>query len=254
MTRSRTSVSAPSPADSSHFTLLTKRSSLREAVGRALRAAIVSGEMQPGVVYSAPTLSARFGVSATPVREAMLDLVREGMVTSVPNKGFRVTEVSPDDLDDLTELRLLIEPPTVRRIVPLIQADDLPRLRHAAQSIVDRAAEGDLIGYTEADRQFHLTLLDHSGNRRLVETISHLRAQTRLLGLAPLAERGELTDSAEEHLRLMDLIEARDAEGAERLTRQHIGHVRGKWSGDRPDEDIAGPGLAADPAPAEDGP
>lgn len=218
-----------SNATTSSFTVLKKRESLRETVANALRAAIVSGEMEPGVVYSAPALSARFGVSATPVREAMLDLVREGMVSSVPNKGFRVTEVSEADLDRITELRLLIEPPTIRRVVPLIPDAELPRLRELAAEIVGYAERGDLIGYTEADRRFHLELLAYSDNPRLVDTIATLRSQTRLLGLAALSER-ELTDSAAEHLTLMDLIAARDAAGAFELMNRHIGHVRGKWA------------------------
>ena len=77
--------------------------SLREQVAGALRAAIVSGELEPGDVYSAPALGAKFGVSATPVREAMLDLVRENLVTTVPNKGYRVTTMDEADLDDITE-------------------------------------------------------------------------------------------------------------------------------------------------------
>jgi DNA-binding GntR family transcriptional regulator len=222
--------SATSATSTTSFTVLKKRESLRETVGNALRAAIVSGEMEPGVVYSAPALSARFGVSATPVREAMLDLVREGMVSSVPNKGFRVTEVSEKDLDRITELRLLIEPPTIRRVVPLIPEADLAELRRMAGEIVAYAGRGDLIGYTEADRRFHLALLAYSDNPRLVDTIAGLRSQTRLLGLASLSER-ELSDSAAEHLALMDLIEDRDAQRAFELMNRHIGHVRGKWAG-----------------------
>lgn len=209
---------------------LAQRENLRDSVANALRAAVISGELKPGEVYSAPTLGARFGVSATPVREAMLDLVKEGLVTSLPNKGFRVTEVSDADLDDITQLRLLIEPPTVRAVVPLIPAEDLPELRRMAQDIVDGADNGDLISYTEADRLFHIRILEYSGNRRLVEMISELRSHTRLLGLAPLVERGALRDSSLEHLTLVDLIEARDEAGAEALMRQHIEHVRGEWA------------------------
>ncbi|MGP4113524.1 GntR family transcriptional regulator [Streptomyces sp. 4N509B] len=216
-----------------------RRESLREAVSGALRAAIVSGEMEPGVVYSATALSTRFGVSATPVREAMLDLAREGMVTAVPNKGYRVTEVSEADLDAITELRLLIEPPTVRRVVPLIPEADLPGLRRLAEEIVARAEARDLVGYTAADRRFHLALLDYSGNPRLVDTIASLRAQTRLLGLASLSEE-ELTDSAAEHLTLMDLVAARDERGAFELMNRHIGHVRGKWAGHGAGQGAAG--------------
>ena len=91
--------------------LQIEKISHRDRIGAALRAAIVSGAMEPGVVYSAPSLAVRFGVSATPVREAMLDLVREGLVETVANKGFRATEMADSDLDEISELRLLLEPP-----------------------------------------------------------------------------------------------------------------------------------------------
>src|SRR3954447_25010666 len=209
---------------------LAQRENLRDSVANALRAAVISGELKPGEVYSAPMLGARFGVSATPVREAMLDLVREGLVISLRNKGFRVTEMSDEDLDDLAALRQLIEPPTVRDVVPVIPADDFPHLRKLAQDIVVAAEAGNLIDYIEADRVFHVTLLAYSGNRRLVDVVSDLRSQTRLLGLTPLVESGRLVSSATEHHELLDLVEAGDGEGAEQLMRRHIGHVRGLWA------------------------
>lgn len=207
-----------------------KRENLRDSVAHALRAAVISGEMEPGTVYSAPMLGAKFGVSATPVREAMLDLVKEGLVISLPNKGFRVTEMSDEDLDNVTKLRLLIEPPTVRDVVPLIPAADISRLRELAEDIVVAAKAGNLIEYIEADRVFHVTLLAYSGNPRLVDVVSDLRSQTRLLGLTPLVKSGRLVQSAAEHHELVDLVEARDAAGAEQLMLRHIGHVRGLWA------------------------
>ncbi len=207
-----------------------KRENLRDSVAHALRAAVISGEMEPGTVYSAPMLGAKFGVSATPVREAMLDLVKEGLVISLPNKGFRVTEMSDEDLDNVTKLRMLIEPPTVRDVVPLIPAADIPRLRELAEDIVVAAGDGNLIDYIEADRVFHVTLLAYSGNPRLVDVVSDLRSQTRLLGLTPLVKSGRLVQSAAEHHELVDLVEARDAAGAEQLMLRHIGHVRGLWA------------------------
>jgi DNA-binding GntR family transcriptional regulator len=209
---------------------LQQRENLRDSVANALRAAVISGELEPGEVYSAPMLGARFGVSATPVREAMLDLVREGLVISLRNKGFRVTEMSDEDLDNLASLRQLIEPPTVRDVVPVIPAGDIPRLRALAEEIVVAAEAGDLIAYIEADRVFHVTLLAYSGNQKLVDVVSDLRSQTRLLGLTPLVESGRLVQSAAEHHELMDLVEARDGAGAEQLMRRHIGHVRGLWA------------------------
>ena len=208
-----------------------RRENLRDGVKAALRAAIISGEMEAGVVYSARQLSQTFGVSATPVREAMLDLVREGLVVSLPNKGFRVTETSEEDLDELAQLRLLIEPPTIRAVVAEIPGADLGGLRDQAEAIVVAAEAGDLVGYVSADTRFHLALLGYCGNARLLTLVAELRSQTRLTGLSALLERGRLVESAREHHVIMDLVEARQADRAEAYLRRHIGHVRGLWAG-----------------------
>ncbi|MFF0742225.1 GntR family transcriptional regulator [Streptomyces sp. NPDC004111] len=210
--------------------LITAQERLRDQVANALRAALISGELQPGSVYSAPGLAADFGVSATPVREAMLDLAREGLVEPVRNKGFRVTEVSERDLDQYAEIRALIEVPMVGRIAATASREQLEALRPVAEEIVAAAREHDLIGYLEADRRFHLTLLGLSGNDRLVETVGDLRKRSRLYGLTMLDARNELLPSAEEHLELLDLMLAGDAGAAEACMARHLGHVRSLWA------------------------
>jgi DNA-binding GntR family transcriptional regulator len=207
------------------------RQNLRDEVQQALRAAVVAGKMRPGVVYSAPALAVEFGVSATPVREAMLDLAREGLVEAVRNKGFRVTELSEHDLDEITELRALIEPPIVRGLAASAVRDRLEELRPVAREIEDAAQRGDLATYLAADRRFHLELLGMAGNRRLVDIVGSLRSQTRLFGLPELATSGALVASAHEHAELLDLLIARDVDAAEDLMRRHIGHIRGAWAG-----------------------
>jgi len=220
----------PKAVDAWTVAPLTDRQSLREQVANVLRAAIVAGQMRPGVLYSVPTLAERFAVSVTPVREAMLDLAKEGLVDPVRNKGFRVTELADKDLDDITELRALIEVPTVARLAPAITEADVEDLRGLAQAIVDSAVEGDLIRYLEEDRRFHLQLLELAGNPRLVEVVSHLRSQTRLYGLGQLVQQDRLTASAAEHHELLDALLANDSAMAESVMRRHIGHVRGIWA------------------------
>ena len=208
-----------------------EKANLRERVLRALRAAIISGELTPGEVYSAPSLAATFGVSATPVREAMLDLAKENLVVVVPNKGFRVTVVDEEQLDQITAIRRLLEPPVVAEVTDLIPAEDFAGLRQLAQEIVDGARAGDLAQYTEADREFHLRLLGYSGNQRLVDLVAELRGQTRLVGLASLLDHGYLVSSAREHLDLLDLMERRDAAAVEIFMVRHINHIQDLWSG-----------------------
>ncbi len=199
-----------------------EKTSLREKVASALRAAIMAGEMEPGVIYSAPSLGERFGVSATPVREAMIDLVREGLVETVANKGFRVTDMTPSDFDEIIEIRLLLEPPVLRKVTEFIPERDFDHLQSLAQTIVDRAAEGDLVEFMAADSVFHLALIAYASNSRLAALVADLRAHARLYGLDTLRRNGTLMDVARSHLTLVDTLRTRDGAAAERLLTAHI--------------------------------
>ncbi|WP_240797988.1 GntR family transcriptional regulator, partial [Streptomyces sp. F001] len=222
--------STPSAAAPALPALGGRKSSYRERVADALRAALIAGELRPGEVYSAPALAARFGVSATPVREALLDLAKEGLVDTVPNKGFRVTAVSEQQLDEYTHLRRLIEIPTVVDLARTADPVSLEALRPAAQEIVTAAAAGDLIAYVEADTRFHLGLLALAGNAHLVEVVGDLRGRSRLYGLTALVAAGRLLASAEEHLELLDTLLARDEPAVREVMARHLGHVRGQWA------------------------
>lgn len=200
----------------------------------ALRGALITGAMLPGALYSAPALATMLGVSATPVREAMLDLAKEGLVEAVRNKGFRVTELTDAELDDITELRMLIEVPTVARIAAQYTGGPSRRveaLRAQAREIVQHAGAGDLIAYVRADRLFHLDLIALAGNAQVVAVIGDLRSRSRLYGLQELADSDRLGPSALEHEQLLDLVMAGDAVAAGELMARHIGHVRAEWAG-----------------------
>ncbi|MEU7423171.1 GntR family transcriptional regulator [Streptomyces sp. NPDC048362] len=207
-----------------------RRSSFRERVADALRAALIAGELRPGEVYSAPSLAARFGVSATPVREAMLDLAKEGLVDTVPNKGFRVTAVSDRQLDEYTHIRALVEIPTVVALAGTADRVSLEALRPAAREIVTAAAAADLIAYVEADTRFHLGLLALAGNAHLVEVVADLRKRSRLYGLTALVEAGRLLASAQEHLELLDALLESDETAVHEIMTRHLGHVRSLWA------------------------
>lgn len=210
---------------------LEASSSLRDSVERSLSAAIVSGELEPGSLVSVPSLAVRFGVSATPVREAMLDLEKRGFVASVRNKGFRVTEVSEQDLHDIVQMRRWLEAPAMR-----VAADKLPGLpiepyRKLADTIVSAAGRADFPAYLEADTAFHLALLEVVGNQRLVDLVAELRGATRLVGLATLVNSAELEQSSVEHHTLLDLLAAGRGADAEQLMHTHVGHIIGWWAG-----------------------
>lgn len=205
--------------------------SLREQIERTLSSRIVAGEFAPGTVLTVPTLATEFGVSATPVREAMLNLARRGFLSPIRNRGFRVTEVSEEELRELGEVRMMLEAPPMRRIAGTLSGEVVAELEALAERIVSAGREGRFEDYLEADTAFHLALLERAGNRHLVQLVRELRQQTRLVGLVNLSESDALVASSLEHAELVRLLVAGDGEGAEALMRRHIGHVAGLWSG-----------------------
>jgi DNA-binding GntR family transcriptional regulator len=214
-----------------HVSHVVRADSLREQVSRALEAALVAGELQPGRIYSAPSLAEEFGVSATPVREAMLDLVKDGFVEVVRNKGFRVLEVSDADLDQISQIRLLLEVPTTARAAAILTAEDFKHLGDIADEITSSATSGDIISYLDADRRFHVELISAAGNQRLTDLVDRLRRHARLSGLVDLARTGRLVASADEHHQILSALQTGDTDAVTRLMYAHIGHTRGLWAG-----------------------
>ena len=205
---------------------LPERFSVRDQVLGALRAAIIGGELPPGSVQSAPALAGRYGVSATPVREAMQVLALEGAVEVLPNRGFRITERSSCDLAELAEVRALLEVPVLLSLIPVVPAARWEELRPLAEETVEVASRGDRVAYAEADRGFHRALLALSGNRQLVEFADglHRRAQWPPSGALPRGRsRAEpLLAHAGHHGQLLTALAQRDAPRAEVLTRTHL--------------------------------
>jgi DNA-binding GntR family transcriptional regulator len=224
-------VTSRPPAELPDLVAVGGRRNLRDEALSTLQAAIVAGQLRPGVVYSAPTLAGQLGMSATPVREAMLELVREGLVETVPNKGFRVVELSDTELDELTEIRLLVEVPSVGRVAARgVSVSEQAALRRYAGEIERAARRRDLIAHNRADLEFHTALVALLGNHALTDLVRSLRTRSRLYGQAALAAADALAPSSHEHVDLLDLVVAGDRRGAEKLMRQHIGHVRGSWA------------------------
>ena len=211
------------PAPQPRPRTLPERHSVRAQVLAALRDALASGELQPGGTYSAPFLAERYGVSATPVREAMQQLVSEGVVETVPNRGFRVAVNSPRDLAELAEVRADLEVPAVLRLGRTLPRERWDELGPLAEATVAAAAAGDRAAYAEADLGFHRALLALTGNRQLVRVAGelHRKAQTPAVGRR-LPGAAELMAGAAEHRQLLDALRQGELATAERLLRAHL--------------------------------
>jgi DNA-binding GntR family transcriptional regulator len=165
----------------------------------------------------------------------MLDLANDGLVEVVPNKGYRLTNPTEKDLNEISELRLMLEVPALDAVIARAEDRDLAGLDKPVKRCIAAAKRGDLTAFLLSDREFHLGLIENAGNERLTRLVATLRDQTRLLGLKHLAATGQLDESALEHARILDAVKARDAKLAEKLMRKHLAHTRGLWAGQSED-------------------
>ncbi|WP_180989833.1 GntR family transcriptional regulator [Streptomyces cahuitamycinicus] len=204
---------------------VVQRASVRGQILAALRAALVAGDLRPGEVYSAPVLGDRFGVSATPVREAMQQLALEGAVEVVPNRGFRVVERGVRELAELAEVRALIEVPVMLRLARTVPAERWAEMRPLAEATVRAASTGCRATYADSDRRFHRAVLSLSGNEQLVQIAEdlHRRAQWPLAGGGPGTRgRADLVADAHEHTALLDALVSRDLDVVRALVGEHF--------------------------------
>jgi DNA-binding GntR family transcriptional regulator len=201
-----------------------RRASVRGQILDLLRTALMAGELEPGEVYSAPALGERFGVSATPVREAMQRLALEGAVEVVPNRGFRVVVRGAQELAELAEVRELIEMPVLLRLARTVPPERWAELLPLAEDTVRAASSGCRVTYAEADRAFHRAVLSLSGNEQLVQIAEdlHRRSQGPLVGDPIRAQRADLPADAAQHMALLEALISQDLDTAVLLATAHL--------------------------------
>jgi DNA-binding GntR family transcriptional regulator len=177
-----------------------------------LRRAIVAGDLRPGQRVRQEDIAAQIGVSVAPVREALRVLEQEGQVTYLPRRGYLVTELRVADLEEIYELRRVLEARAARHALPSLDEDALERIRLAARDGVAAAERGNVAAELEANRRFHFGILEGPDNPHHVRVI-------RLLWDSTEAYRALYYNSPEErraagaaHERILDALHDRDAE------------------------------------------
>jgi DNA-binding GntR family transcriptional regulator len=205
---------------------------MRQQIHSQIKAMLISGELAPGELCSVYQLAELFQVSRTPVREALLQLSREGLLRPERNRGFRVVVSSPQDMDEISEIRTLLEVPAMRQVAKRRPAptEEFERARAIYDRMATAAKAKNLRKFVQADGEFHLFLISLTGNRRLTALLSDLRDHMHLPGLMKFAQSGGLEHSSEEHLQLLRALEHGDADAAGDIATAHIRRTRAEWA------------------------
>lgn len=177
-----------------------------------LRHAIVTGGLRPGQRVGQEDVAASIGVSVAPVREALRVLEQEGQVTYIPRRGYFVTELRLADVQEIYELRGVLEERATRAALPRIGADALVRIRSAAADCVAAASVNDVVAELEANRRFHFEIMaapDQPHTLRLIQLLWDSTEAYRALYYNDPQERHR---AAAAHEEIVAAVERQDAE------------------------------------------
>ncbi|HZV52070.1 MAG TPA: GntR family transcriptional regulator [Candidatus Dormibacteraeota bacterium] len=194
-----------------------------------IREDILSQRLLPRETLIEVELSERYGVSKTPVREALLALAQTGLVESLAFRGWRVKHFTADDAREIYEIREVLEPYALRAAVPHMTDERLARL-HQILSDARRAIEdGDLPTLSRLNRLYHIELVEPCGNSRIVGFLHRLQDQLRVMAVRTWSRAASYRREADQHEAILAAVEAGDGERAARLLRSHIVEFRRRY-------------------------
>lgn len=201
---------------------------LRRVIAERLRAAILANELKPGEWLRQESLAQKFGVSQTPVREALQDLAGEGLAEHVPYRGIRVLKFQLDDVLDLYACRAFLESRAARYAAENITLEHLTELKRLLNEMERHRAQKYWADYRRLNREFHQAIYTASWHKYLIRTLNQMWSAfpTMMLGnfaetaAKPVPQRG--ASNKQEHQAIIAALEAHDGEQAEQLMRRHI--------------------------------
>lgn len=185
--------------------------------------AIDRGDLAPGARLVEADLADRFGVSRTPVREALSRLETQGVVARDPRRGVIVASLDYDQLGELYAVREVLEGFAARMAARHAAPEEIALLREMVAA--DRGRTGDAAALSQSNRQFHRQLHRASHNRYLIQQLDAMRRSLALLSNTTLAIPERRVESVDEHATIVEAVAARDEAAAEAAARAHISNA-----------------------------
>jgi len=214
--RSVNSPAAPSPLE------LVQSNSLTMLVQREVERMILAGELGVGERVNESALAARFRVSRGPVREALRGLEESGLLRLEKNRGVFVREVSVAEADEIYDLREALDDLVGRRLAKRLEPAAQKAIHQLLQDMDQAAARGDAASYHMLNLRFHDSLVEATGNAKLIATYRRLIKELHLFRLRGLTAGGGLPVSNDEHRAIVRAIDSGDPEAAGRRMREHV--------------------------------
>ncbi|MFQ5692374.1 MAG: GntR family transcriptional regulator [Nitrospinota bacterium] len=202
--------------------------SLREKAYQRLKELIVNETFSPGARINVERLTRDFGVSRTPIWEAVQKLIQEGLLENIPRRGVFVLNLSPERVEEIYSLWEVLEGFVARRAAERRDPAALSRIRKALDRQAKCLEKHDLAGYAQGVGDFHRSISAASGHRQAEGFLASVIGQSQALGVRSIYFPGRPAKDLEEHHAIFQAIERGDAARAEALARAHMRMVKEK--------------------------
>jgi len=199
----------------------TRPPTAQQAVLAELRRAILEGDLEPGSQLIQETVAEKLGVSRVPVREAMRILQGEGQISYTPHRGYFVTELSLDELEEIRRIRELLEEEAVVKAMPNLRDEDVAVMAEAYQEMELAGADGDIAAMNAAHTRFHFALLSASGMTRLIRILRQLWDAADPYRAVYHGEEASRRAAQKQHAALLRAAKHRDTERAIKILHDH---------------------------------
>lgn len=201
---------------------LAPRKTLTELVGERIRDDIVNGLLKPGESITIGRLARDLHVSSMPVRAALTRLEAEGLVVIAPQRGVMVSGISPEDLEEVFLIRSRLEGLGIYLACPHITEADLKTLRQLLADMRRSEKANDSKGWVRTNGQFHRLIFRAGQRPRLERLLSDLLNAGKRGRIVPRNVPGHMARRNAEHERILQALEAKDPDLAERMMREHL--------------------------------
>lgn len=206
--------------------LKLKHKTLSGALMDEIRQAILSGRFAAGTQLRQDALAETYGVSRIPVREVLFQLEAEGLVKILPNKGAIVSELSRAEIDDVFDLRQLLEPRLLRVSAPRLQEADFVSLDEKQANYERAIARGQVDDYGRLNADLHMALYHRAEMPRSQQIVASLLQTSDRYTRLQLSSSAAMEKAMAEHAELIRLLRDGQLEPAAELLRDHIATVR----------------------------
>ncbi len=209
-----------------NFQPIMKEETTKERVYKQIKSAILYGQISNNEIFTEVQLAESLNTSRTPVREALLDLTKEGLVVTIPRKGLAVRKVTDHELEQIFLLRTSIEGEVIKKATRMIADEQVEGLEQLCLEQEKAMKDNDDLRFISLDQEFHASIMKISNYDLIEQLLLNLHDLTRLIGLQVIKRHNRMDDVLFEHRQIIKALKEKDENLASKYMIEHLSKTK----------------------------